>query len=209
MAYDSTKEKPEDRRMPLLREVFEQFPHVLINIELKHPTEELLIRTNALVKEFKRENTLIWGCRQRKDTQILQKLNPEVPCFFTAESVYKVYLSYFFGLLPFVSLPEHSIQLPYFMKEYQEELKTAKLGRKIYLYIVKLFSMVSVPIAKHLEKRGVLFAYWVLNNHEDFRKTYEGGAHAIMTDAPTELIKFLKKEGLYMDPAPYIKDPLN
>lgn len=38
------------------------------------------------------------------------------------------------------------------------------------LMTVKWFSKVSKPLFEHLEKRGCLVVYWVLNNEKDWEK---------------------------------------
>ena len=117
--------------MRFFQEVFEAFPNVIIDFELKTPSDELIEKTNALIKEFKRENITIWGCKHNKDTKKLTKTNPNIPIFFPGERVIAIYFAYFFGLLPFIKIPEDSIQIPMLSQEYAEQLKTANFPRKV------------------------------------------------------------------------------
>ena len=53
----------EDRRIPLLREVFEAFHHIPINIDIKIDDDELIDKVHGLIKEFNREHITAWGNR--------------------------------------------------------------------------------------------------------------------------------------------------
>lgn len=51
----------DERRFPLLREVFEAFPNIPINIDIKINNDELIKQVSDLIKEFKREEYTVWG----------------------------------------------------------------------------------------------------------------------------------------------------
>lgn len=55
----STKE--EDRRFALLREVFEEFPNVPINIDIKINDDKLISKVSDLITQFNREEYTVWG----------------------------------------------------------------------------------------------------------------------------------------------------
>lgn len=51
----------EERRIPLLREVFEEFTDVPINIDLKENDSRLITAVSALINEFERADLTVWG----------------------------------------------------------------------------------------------------------------------------------------------------
>lgn len=51
----------EDRRIPLLSEVFQQFPNIPINIDIKVDDNKLIHEVSELVKAYSREHLTVWG----------------------------------------------------------------------------------------------------------------------------------------------------
>uniref|UniRef100_A0A8C5K8S1 GP-PDE domain-containing protein n=1 Tax=Jaculus jaculus TaxID=51337 RepID=A0A8C5K8S1_JACJA len=50
-----------DNRIPLLKEVFEAFPNIPINIDIKVNNNVLIQKVSELVKQYKREHLTVWG----------------------------------------------------------------------------------------------------------------------------------------------------
>lgn len=53
--------KQEDRKFATLREVFEAFPQMPINIDIKVNNDELISKVSELVKEYDRQEYTVWG----------------------------------------------------------------------------------------------------------------------------------------------------
>lgn len=51
----------EERKFPLLREVFEAFPQMPINIDIKVNDNKLIDKVSELIKKYDREEYTIWG----------------------------------------------------------------------------------------------------------------------------------------------------
>ena len=51
----------EDGKFTLLKELFEECPNAMISIDMKERDDELIIKVNEMVKEFKREDKTVWG----------------------------------------------------------------------------------------------------------------------------------------------------
>ena len=49
------------RKIPLLKDVFEAFPNVQVNIDVKEGSDELIVQIDKLIKEYKREKLTVWG----------------------------------------------------------------------------------------------------------------------------------------------------
>ncbi|KAH9504914.1 Lysophospholipase D gdpd1 [Bulinus truncatus] len=66
----------EDHRIPLLEEVFQEFPNVAINIDIKENNDILMNKVNELIIYYSREELTAWGNRSDEICQKLYKLNP-------------------------------------------------------------------------------------------------------------------------------------
>lgn len=51
----------EERRIPLLRDVFQEFPNVPINIDIKDNDFQLINQVSKLINEFGRTDITVWG----------------------------------------------------------------------------------------------------------------------------------------------------
>lgn len=80
------------------------------------------------------------------------------------------------GLLPFISIPFESMSSPYltnvFYKMKMEEFKNAKtiLGKiflLLFIGLLYLFRYESYFLFLHMNKRGVLTNYWVINEEHE------------------------------------------
>lgn len=53
--------REEDRRFALLRDVFEAFPTIPINIDIKINDDQLISKVSDLIKQYNREEYTVWG----------------------------------------------------------------------------------------------------------------------------------------------------
>lgn len=51
----------EDRKIPLLDDVFREFPKTPINIDIKVNNNRLIEEVDALVRRYNREHLTVWG----------------------------------------------------------------------------------------------------------------------------------------------------
>ena len=54
-------EEEEERKFVLLKEVFETFPEMPINIDIKINNDELINKVSELIKKYNREEYTVWG----------------------------------------------------------------------------------------------------------------------------------------------------
>lgn len=66
--------KEEDRRFALLREVFEAFPTIPINIDIKVNDDRLISKVSDLIKQYNREEYTVWGNFSDEVTQKCYKM---------------------------------------------------------------------------------------------------------------------------------------
>jgi glycerophosphoryl diester phosphodiesterase len=183
-----------DTHVPKLEELFNLFPDVPFNIDLKQDSDLLLEKTHALIKKYKREDLIIWGSfRDNTCTKCYEK-DPDIPLIFSAKAVLKLLALHYTGLLPFVPIKESYLEIPAFTERSAKVLFKSMPARrvKIALWVIKHVLM-SKRLFKHLNRRGIRVFTWVQNHEEDFEFCFSRGANGVMTDCPTILTNYLKK----------------
>ncbi|XP_030041537.1 lysophospholipase D GDPD1 isoform X2 [Microcaecilia unicolor] len=153
----------EDKRIPLLREVFEAFPCTPINIDIK------------------------------ANNDILIKKNMEIPLLFCLQRVLLLVGLFYTGLLPFIPLREQFLEIPMpliIMKLKEPENMTRSQRFVIWLADALLMRK---ALFDHLTARGIQVYIWVLNEEQEYKRAFDLGATGVMTDYPTKLKGFLEK----------------
>ncbi|CAG5125819.1 unnamed protein product [Candidula unifasciata] len=195
--YQTLRGRGEDRRIPLLKEVFDEFPHMPINIDIKVDDDLLIQQVNDLVKQYNREEITAWGSRSDVVCQKLYRLNPRVPLFFSMRRVIHLMLLFWTGLLPFISIKESLLEIimPGILlsSEGMFEVPVSSKARFIFWLLDKL--LMRPALIKHLDKRGIQTYLWVLNREEDFERAFKLGAAGVMTDRILLLKDYLDKTG--------------
>eukprot|EP00744_Colponema_vietnamica_P012875 GILI01018062.1.p1 GENE.GILI01018062.1~~GILI01018062.1.p1 ORF type:complete len:324 (+),score=66.13 GILI01018062.1:165-1136(+) len=190
----------QDRKLPLLKEVFAACPSTPINIELKHPSTELRDAVEGLITEFRRENITVWGAKSNTFSKSMHERNPSIPQFFSVSRTLLVYLLFVTGLLPFVPLREQYLEVPFVSKSYvrwkQEGRGQMELKWRLFIGAINGMHKLTPYLIPHLNKRGIMVFAWVLNDIEDFQEAMQVGFNGIMTDAPSLLNKFYQANGI-------------
>uniref|UniRef100_A0A8C6LE05 Glycerophosphodiester phosphodiesterase domain containing 1 n=1 Tax=Nothobranchius furzeri TaxID=105023 RepID=A0A8C6LE05_NOTFU len=166
----------EDKRIPLLRDVFDAFPNTPINIDIKVNNNTLIKKVSELVVKYDRENLTVWGNSSNQIVKKCYKENPQIPVLFSLPRVLQLLGLFYTGLLPFVPLKEQFLEIP------MPSIITNLLMRK--------------SLFQHLTARGIQVYIWVLNDEEDFQRAFELGATGVMTDFPTMLKEFMDRNGI-------------
>ncbi len=96
----------ESRRIPLLEDVFREFPDIIVNLDIKIDNDELIRKVNELIKKYNRENLTVWGSFRDSVTTKCHRLNPKIDLYFSAIGCLKLFLFLISGLLPFIPLKE-------------------------------------------------------------------------------------------------------
>ncbi|KAK4011937.1 lysophospholipase D GDPD1 [Daphnia magna] len=178
------------RKIPLLKHVFESFPDVVINIDVKKGDDELIEEISKLITAHKREGSTIWGSFKEESSLKCYNQNPEVGRYFSIKGVIKLYLYFFTGLLPFIPLAETHLEIPlYSVKDISHRTRR----QQMYLQLVR-FLIIRPALFRHLNKRGIPTYAWVLNTENEFQVAFNAGVNGIMTDYPTKLRNFLRTQ---------------
>lgn len=186
----------EDKRIPLLSDVFEAFPNTPVNIDIKVNNDTLIKKVSELVVKYDRENLTVWGNASNKIVKKCYKENPRIPVLFSFPRVLQLLGLFYSGLLPFVPLKEQFLEIP--MPSIITKLKDPDRitrSQRIITWLADTLLM-RKALFQHLTARGIQVYIWVLNDEEDFQRAFELGATGVMTDFPTRLKDFMDRNGI-------------
>ncbi|KAH0626423.1 hypothetical protein JD844_001389 [Phrynosoma platyrhinos] len=181
----------EDHKIPRLEEVFQKFPGVPINIEIKEDNDELIQKVADLVRQYERSHISIWAAFEGEVLKKCCAANTEMPYIFSLKRGITVLLLYYAGLLPFVPLKESFLEfvLPSIINRTYFPVKKSKFGALLAKFTYKV--TMRKNLFKHLEDRGIQVLLWVLNEDKDFEEAFSYGISGVMTDYPTRLRTYL------------------
>lgn len=188
---DPSRMDTTDRQIPTLEQVFQSFPEVPINIDIKDNDDRLIEHVSNLIMQYNRSQYTVWGHVNSKMSKKMYKQNPEVNRFFSMQRVAQLLLLYYSGLLPFFPIKETHLEifLPQIFKKY---LNVTRMATKPRLVQLVNFLLIRKSLFQHLQKRGIHVYLWVLNNEDEFEAASELGVNAIMTDYPSRLDRYFK-----------------
>ncbi|KPP71206.1 hypothetical protein Z043_109910, partial [Scleropages formosus] len=186
----------EDKRIPLLKDVFEAFPETPVNIDIKVNDDTLIRKVSELVTEYKREHLTVWGNARNQIVQKCYRENPSIPVLFSLQRVLLLLGLFYTGLLPFVPLREQFLEVPMpsIMMKLRDPCSITKRQRFVSWLADTL--LMRKALFEHLKARGIQVYLWVLNDEEDFQRAFDLGATGVMTDYPTKLKEFMEKRNL-------------
>ncbi|CDS43201.1 glycerophosphodiester phosphodiesterase [Echinococcus multilocularis] len=197
------------RQIPLLRTVFEQFPHTPINIDVKTDNPVLIKKISALIEEFNRVDITVWGSFSDAVNRKCQMENPRIATFVPIKRTLKIVFAYYLGLLPFLSLSDGFFEVPLVqnfgrMPNVMEYIKARAARIPAFLkcgftdddllrWTIQLadFLLMSEKLVNHLRARGIQVFYWVCNTEKDYDKAFSMGRVAVVTDYPSQLMHYL------------------
>lgn len=182
----------DDKRIPLLKDVFEAFPSTPVNIDIKVNNDTLIKKVSELVIQYDREHLTVWGNSSNEIVKKCYKENPRIPLLFSLSRVLLLLGLFYTGLLPFVPLKEQFLEIP--MPSIISKLRGPERPRsqRFITWLADTLLM-RKALFDHLKGRGMQVYVWVLNDEEDFKRAFDLGATGIMTDYPTKLKEFMEK----------------
>uniref|UniRef100_A0A8C8DVY5 Glycerophosphodiester phosphodiesterase domain containing 1 n=2 Tax=Oryzias sinensis TaxID=183150 RepID=A0A8C8DVY5_9TELE len=166
----------EDKRIPLLRDIFDAFPNTPVNVDIKVNNDKLIKKVSELIVKYNRQHLTVWGNSSNQVVKKCYKENPQIPVLFSLPRVLQLLALFYSGLLPFVPIKEQFLEIP------MPSIITNLLMRK--------------ALFQHLTARGIQVYIWVLNDEEDFQRAFDLGATGVMTDFPTKLKDFMDRNGI-------------
>ncbi|THD21160.1 Glycerophosphodiester phosphodiesterase domain-containing protein 1 [Fasciola hepatica] len=122
------------------------------------------------------------------------KSNPDVLTYPPPEYVLLIVVSYYLGLLPFLSIPYDCFELPLVSvlrtKHFMKRAKIDTWFGRTFLSVLDYF-MMSPGLFRQLRLRGIPVFIWVVNTDCEYQTAFIMGADGVMTDYPTRLRAFL------------------
>ncbi|KAM6905349.1 lysophospholipase D GDPD3a [Xenentodon cancila] len=182
-----------DRKFALLEDVFRKFPETPVSIEIKENNHQLMQKVSDLVRCYNREKITVWASVDTTIMKECQRINGSMPYSFSATRGVLLLLLFYSGLLPFVPLGESLLQfyLPRLInRTYIPEVGMLRSGLAVFL-LEKVTMRKS--LFKHLAARGIQVHLFVCNEDEDIEAAFEVGATGVMTDYPTVLSNYLRR----------------
>ena len=150
-----------------------------------------------LVKKYKREDLTVWGNFREETTKRCYETNPEIGTLFSVVKVGLLLIYFYTGLLPFMTLVGTHLEIPMPILAYKKFGSEITKTQKI-LANVSDFLLMRPLLFEHLRKRGIPTYMWVTNSEEDFERAFKLGATGVMTDFPSLLSDYLKKNPQYV-----------
>ncbi|XP_015684404.1 lysophospholipase D GDPD1, partial [Protobothrops mucrosquamatus] len=181
----------EDKRIPLLQEVFEAFPHTPVNIDIKVNNDQLIKKVSELVRSYKREHLTVWGSVSHEVVEKCHKENSHIPILFCLRRVLLLLGLFYTGLLPFFPITEDFLEIPMpsiFLK--QKDSEKISRSQRFTIWLIDVLLM-RKSLFDHLTARGIQVYIWVLNEDHEYKRAFDLGATGVMTDYPTKLKAFL------------------
>ncbi|KAJ3244400.1 Lysophospholipase D gdpd1 [Chytriomyces hyalinus] len=169
------------RMIPLFEQVLSEFPGFPMSVDVKHGSEEMIIKTGKLIQKYKREQLTIWGSFLSKQSDCCYKhFGSKIPLFF---SIRRFFLSWFlslFGLTRWMHYRESHALLPNF------------------------WMFLRPSWFADLNREGISVTIWGMhkdigkgpnggiNTIEGFERVRRAGANGIGTDSPSLLKEWLR-----------------
>jgi len=182
--------KSDEHRYVLLRDLFEEYPFFPMNIDPKNArnVEPIL----EIIREYKKEKTVVWGSFSEEVNQKCYRLAPEIPLLFGLKPLIKIILLFYLGLLPFFPIKEGYLEIPMLgkIRRQHDSSQSDRNTRATWLKVLD-YLMLNSYLFRHLQRRGIQVFAWVLNCEEDFDAAFKLGFDGVMTDFPTLLKSYL------------------
>uniref|UniRef100_A0A670ZFF2 Glycerophosphodiester phosphodiesterase domain containing 3 n=1 Tax=Pseudonaja textilis TaxID=8673 RepID=A0A670ZFF2_PSETE len=177
-----------DHQIPRLEEVFEQFPEVPINIEIKEDNDVLINKVAHLVQKYNRSYITIWASFDNQILKKCRKANKDMPYVFSRSRALLMLGLWYVGLLPFFPLKESFLE--FVLPSIINRVNIPKPFVFLFLSFPTRLTM-RKKLFKHLEDRGIQTLLWVLNEDKDFEEAFSYGVSGVMSDYPTLLRQYL------------------
>jgi len=159
-------------KIPRLIDVFETFPDLRFNIEVKQKNPPIEKKVIKIIREKGLTNRIILGSALVSVSKKLKKSAPDIASFCHKWDVILFYIL-------------HKLHLGCFYRPIHQALQPSAN--------TKVFVVAQLPIIKAVHKKGMLFHAWVINDEKRMEELIGMGVDAIMTDYPGRLSNVLEK----------------
>lgn len=168
-------------RVPLLEDIFVEFPDLPIQIDLKANTPGLVPAVGGLIEKYGRGDLVLWGSFSHSINLACYQYNPQIPLFMSLPRLIYLLYAYRTGNMAQVQIYESAAILPWkisFPSWYGQSLQWSALNEGWF---------------RSLADRSVkVIVYGGINSNEAFKSCLHAGVDAICTDNPSLLIDYLR-----------------
>ncbi|XP_075254380.1 lysophospholipase D GDPD1-like isoform X2 [Convolutriloba macropyga] len=182
-----------DRQIPLLEDLFTQFPHVPINLDVKEPDVNLRIQVESLIRQYNRESITVWGSWSDSVCKQLFKLNPNIPLLMSMRKIVIHAFLLWTGLLPFIPIKESFYEPPACRAMFANTpYATASLRQRMLNIFVDLL-LGNWLLLFHYRRRGIVSWCWIVNDPSQFHYCFSK-FDGVMTDRISLLVQYVQAE---------------
>ncbi|KAI8905540.1 PLC-like phosphodiesterase [Gorgonomyces haynaldii] len=169
---------PDSSRIPLLRELLDEFPLYPMQIDVKRGSEQLVIQVGRMIQEKKREHVTVWGSFiSKQQSYILKHFGTTIPVFFTILRAAKARVLHSLGLLWTMNIYESAAIIP------------------------NVSFLVNRSFIQQLRERGVGVIVFgrngSLDTEEEWNHVRNQHCSGICSNSPTKLTQWLKENSLF------------
>ncbi|CAF0890242.1 unnamed protein product [Rotaria sordida] len=167
ISCDNNPTNEELLRIPLLKDVFERYPAIPINIDVKEHNDELIRQISKLIQEYQREHLTYWGSFNHVVCQKLTAENSRIVRFCSLKEAIGIVIAYWLGLLPFIPLKPGVFEVPIPGEVFQKITRNFNWKFKMVFYLAER-ALNNKSMFVHLQRRGIPVYVWTLNNEQEF-----------------------------------------
>ena len=142
--FCDTSVMEEERKFATLGDVLTKFPSTQVNIDLKDKDVALVEKVNKIIVDNRAEGSspvaveisclihhlierCVWGNFNSSTTELCYSTNPKVGLLFSSLQFIKLYLLFYTGLLPFVTIKETHLEIPMPSVFLNDKYRTSKI----------------------------------------------------------------------------------
>ena len=128
---------------------------------------------------------------------MIRELDDKIPTFCDYQEASTIFVLWLLGVLPYMVVEADSIPFPFLTGEmYEMKMKEYKAKNSIKAYVLGCMFLIFVKVTNfsinsmldHLNRRGCLTCYWVLNDDREIEWVMNNtSVNGIMTDRPAHL----------------------
>ncbi|XP_025049741.1 glycogen synthase kinase-3 alpha-like, partial [Alligator sinensis] len=189
-----------DHRIARLEDIFQRFPGVPVNIEVKEDDDELISKVAELVRRYDRLDISVWAAFDHRVLRKCHQEEPAMPSIVSMRRALVLVALFYLGLLPRTHVPEAFLQvpLPSIINRTYFPVRKGCLGALMAKMLQKV--LMRKELFKQLQDKGVKVIMWVLNEDQDFAEAFSYGVDGVMTDYPTRLRRYLDQHPAHERP---------
>jgi len=165
--------------IPTLAEIFQAFPDMLTNIEVKQVSPHIESDLLRMIRDFHMQEKVCLGSFMEESAKILRQEMPEACHYISEDMATEFYIMHRVGLGGLHQLPIDAVSFPFSFEKWGMDLTVLDEG-----------------MLNTMHDRGKAVWAWTINDKEDMKKLLDWGVDGIMTDRPDLLDEVMTEQGV-------------